>query len=113
MEIIDLPKGSLDGDAYGSRGIAMTNIAAFGADTDTRVHIAWCEPNSVLGSHRAGRHQLFAVISGSGWVAGTDGVRIPITNGQAALWSPGEIHESGTETGMAVLIVASDRPILP
>ncbi len=55
MKIVDLPKGSLEGDAYGSRGIAMTNIAEFGADTDARVHIGWRNPNSVLGRHRTGR----------------------------------------------------------
>lgn len=109
MEIIDLPSGSLDGDAYGSRDVAMCNVTGLCADADARVHIAWCGPNGLLGRHRAGRHQLFAVISGSGWVAGADSVRVPIACGQAALWSPGEMHESGSETDMAALIVASRR----
>lgn len=110
MEIIDLPSGSLNGDAYGSRDVAMCDLTGLGADTDARVHIAWCGPNGVLGRHRAARHQLFAVITGSGWVAGADGVRVPIASGQAALWSPGEMHESGSETEMAALIVARRRP---
>ncbi len=110
MEIINLPRSSLDGDGYGSHGIAMCSVAELNSDIESRVHIAWCEPGGVLGSHRAGRHQLFAIISGSGWATGADGVRIPISCGQAAIWSPGEMHESGSEAGMAVLIVASDRP---
>ncbi|MGU3654500.1 cupin domain-containing protein [Mycolicibacterium sp. A43C] len=111
MEIINLPRSFLDGDSFGSRGIAMCSISGFDADVSCRVHIVWCEPDSVLGCHRAGRHQLFAVISGTGWVAGADGVRVSISTGQAALWSPGEVHESGSETGMGVLIVASGRPL--
>ena len=111
MEIINLPSSSLDGDGFGSRGIAMCSISGFAADVTCRVHIAWCEPDGVLGCHRTRRHQLFAVMSGAGWVAGADGVRVPISVGQAASWSPGEVHESGSETGMAVLIVASDRPL--
>ncbi|QVI28504.1 hypothetical protein MN2019_03820 [Mycolicibacterium neoaurum] len=110
MEIISLPRSSLDGDGFGSRGIAMCSISGLDADLEARVHIAWCEPHGVLGCHRAGRHQLFAIISGSGWVAGADGVRVPVSVGQAALWSPGEVHESGSENGMTALIVASDRP---
>ena len=110
VEIINLPRSSLDGDGYGSRGIAMCSISGLDTDVGGRVHIAWCEPDGVLGCHRAGRHQLFAIISGTGWVAGSDGVRVSVSVGQAALWSPGEMHESGSTSGMTVLIIASDRP---
>ncbi|MEH3137785.1 MAG: hypothetical protein PGN30_22610 [Mycolicibacterium neoaurum] len=42
MEIINLPSSSLDGDGFGSRGIAMCSISGFDADVTCRVHIAWC-----------------------------------------------------------------------
>jgi quercetin dioxygenase-like cupin family protein len=49
--------------------------------------------------------QLFAVVSGSGWVSGDDGEKVPIRTGQAAFWEPGESHESGTDEGMLVIVV--------
>jgi len=61
---------------------------------------------------RVGRHptrlwQLFAVVAGEGWVAGTDGRTEPIRAGEAVLWEPGEEHESGSEGGMVVCVVQS------
>jgi hypothetical protein len=47
------------------------------------------------------------VIEGSGWVRGEDHVQHPISMGQAVLLNPGEEHDSGSETGMSVLIMGS------
>lgn len=65
---------------------------------------------SLAAGSRIGRHptllaQLYCVTSGSGWVAGADGNRIAVRAGQAALWEPGEEHESGSDEGMEVAIV--------
>ena len=112
MEFVELPRGELDGDEYGSHGIEMCQLARLTADSEVRVHIAWCQPGGVLGRHRAGMHQLFVVVGGSGWVAGLTGDRRSITEGQAVTWLPGEMHESGSETGMVVAIVASATPFV-
>ena len=58
--------------------------------------------------HPAVGPQLFAVVEGSGWVAGGDGERVPISAGQAAYWEPGEMHESGTDAGMRVIVVQAE-----
>jgi quercetin dioxygenase-like cupin family protein len=55
--------------------------------------------------HPATGPQLFAVVEGSGWVSGDDGKKVTIQANQAAFWEPGEVHESGTEKGMKVIIV--------
>lgn len=65
-------------------------------------------PGGVIGRHKAVTHQLFAVVDGYGWVSGDDGERVAITAGEAALWTPGEEHEAGTETGMVAIVVEGD-----
>ena len=59
----------------------------------------------LVARHPAVGAQLFAVVAGSGWVSGGDGVREPIAAGEAVLWEPGEEHESGSDAGMTVLVV--------
>jgi quercetin dioxygenase-like cupin family protein len=55
--------------------------------------------------HPATGPQLFAVVEGRGWVSGDDGTKVPIHADQAAFWDAGEVHESGTEDGMKVIVV--------
>ena len=54
--------------------------------------------------------KLFVAIEGSGWVADEGGQRFSITSGEAVLWSPGEMHESGSDDGMLVVIAQSSTP---
>ena len=63
----------------------------------------------VLGRHPAVADQLFLVIDGEGWVAGSDGARLPIRAGQAAHWRSGEDHESGSECGMTAFVVEAQQ----
>jgi quercetin dioxygenase-like cupin family protein len=62
-------------------------------------------PGGVVGRHPAGPHQLFAVLSGSGWVTGADGEREAVSAGDIVVWEPGEEHESGSGEGMRALVV--------
>jgi len=62
-----------------------------------------------LGPHPGAVAQLFLIVSGSGWVSGRDGKRVSIGAGEAAIWEPGEEHESGSEEGMTALVVEADR----
>lgn len=71
------------------------------------VHLASIAPGGTLGRHPTRLWQLFAVTSGSGWVVGPDGVRQDIRHGQAVMWSPGEVHASGSDEGMTVVITQS------
>jgi quercetin dioxygenase-like cupin family protein len=65
-------------------------------------------PGGVVGRHPTGSHQLFAVLSGAGWVSGADGVREPVSGGDAVVWEPGEDHESGSDEGMRALVVEAE-----
>jgi hypothetical protein len=49
--------------------------------------------------------QLLFALSGDGWVAGDDGERLPLAEGQAAFISRGEIHSKGSETGLTALML--------
>ena len=49
--------------------------------------------------------QLLAVINGSASVSGADGLQSTIGPGQAALWEPGEEHETRTSNGLMAVIV--------
>ena len=94
-------------DRWASHGVEIGGVARYGASDGTGVALARFVPGSVLGRHPTRSWQLFAVVAGSGWVAGDDGERRPLAEGEAALWTPGEEHESGSEAGMTVCIVES------
>jgi len=83
-------------------GLVRTDVAA-------DVSLLRFDPKAVLGRHPTGCPQIFAVIDGAGWVSGEDGKRNPVATGRAAFWSKGESHESGSETGMTVIIVQAER----
>jgi GrpB-like predicted nucleotidyltransferase (UPF0157 family)/quercetin dioxygenase-like cupin family protein len=90
-------------------------IAGFGSDfrigrltdndTRGRVQILHLAPGGLVGRHRAGLRQLFAVVTGSGWVSGDDGQHRPIQAGQAAVWEPDEEHDAGTDDGLTAVSV--------
>ena len=105
MEFISLLTG--EEDRFGSRQVRLWQAGVLDGAETTRVHVARYEIGSLLGRHPTKLWQLFMVIEGSGWVTGEDGVRHPISSGEVVLWRPGEEHESGSDTGMSVLILAS------
>ena len=58
-----------------------------------------------IGRHPAGFDQLFLVVRGSGWVAGSNGVRHALAALQGAFIPKGEHHAKGSETGLVALMV--------
>ena len=111
MQIV--PVGSLahQVDRFGTSGVTISPVAHITRCTIASVVLAEFGAGSVLGRHEARLWQLFTPVEGSGWVSGEDDERTPIERGWAALWSPGELHASGSETGMVACIVESDvRP---
>jgi quercetin dioxygenase-like cupin family protein len=89
--------------APGSVGARVRRLTAGG-----HVVVIEVEPGGVVARHPAGGYQLFAIVSGSGWVSGGDGEREPIASGEAVVWDPGEEHESGSDEGMTVLVVEAE-----
>ena len=105
MEFISLLTG--EEDRFGTRHVRLWQAGILDAAEQTRVHVARYERDSLLRRHPTKIWQLFMVVDGSGWVSGGDEVRYPISTGQAVLWHPGEEHDSGSDMGMSVLILAS------
>jgi len=94
-------------DVYGSSGFVISKIVRVSGETD--IQCAYLGPNGVIGYHRTTKDQLFAVVQGEGWVRGESPEKYPIRAGQAAFWEEGEWHESGTETGMTVILIEDGR----
>ena len=82
--------------------IAQTNEAA-------TIGYMYIEGEGTVGYHEAPIPQLFIVVEGEGWVTGENQKRIPIKRGEAALWEKGEWHTSGSEEGMAAIVIQSEE----
>jgi quercetin dioxygenase-like cupin family protein len=72
---------------------------------EAHVYVVYFEVGGEIGPHEAGFGQIFLAIDGSGWVAGGDGVRAALSEGQAALIRRGETHSKGSETGMTAVMI--------
>ena len=72
---------------------------------DAHLYFVTFEPSGFIGPHRAGFGQLFFPVFGSGWVAGEDGERVPVSPGDGGYISRGELHSKGSDAGMTGLIV--------
>jgi quercetin dioxygenase-like cupin family protein len=92
-------------DAFGSVDARVRGVSR-------RVHqVVFIEigPGGILGRHPAASHQLFAVVTGSGWVSGADGERELVSAGEVVIWDPGEEHESGSDDGMTAIVVEAEE----
>jgi quercetin dioxygenase-like cupin family protein len=84
---------------------------------DIHIGCMYLERGDRVGYHQATVPQLFLVVQGEGWVRGKEAEKISIKAGQAAFWQTDEWHESGTDTGMVVIVIESPyispRPFQP
>ena len=103
MEIFQFDRAERIIEAHGSIGLRATRVAA--GPGQVRLTCLNVEPGGVIGTHPATDAQLFLVISGDGWTAGPDGERVPILTGWGVRWEAGEVHTSGTDTGLVALAV--------
>jgi quercetin dioxygenase-like cupin family protein len=95
-------------NAYGSSAFVISKLVRVSNETD--IKCAYLKPNGVIGCHQTTKDQLFVVVQGEGWVRGeSPESRRPIQTGQAAFWDEGEWHESGTETGMVVILIEGEE----
>jgi quercetin dioxygenase-like cupin family protein len=97
--------------AFDSRHAWITHLAR--SDSRTSLVCIQIEAGGIVGHHETLGEQLFIVVSGSGWVRGEAAQRYAIQTGQAAYWREGEWHEAGSDAGMSVIIIESDRLQLP
>jgi quercetin dioxygenase-like cupin family protein len=83
----------------------VSSIALADGEGEAHAYALYFEPGGEIGPHEAGFGQLFFAVSGDGWVAGGDGERVLLAEGQAAFINRGEIHSKGSETGLTALMV--------
>ena len=100
-------------DRFSSRGASLTKILQIQAEAS--VHWLFLKPGGLIGYHPAVENQLFLIVEGGGWVRAGQEPAQPVSTGQAVFWEAGEWHESGTESGMAVLALEGRglQPFLP
>lgn len=76
---------------------------------EVHVYCIYFESGSEIGTHRAGYGQLFLVMNGEGWAAGSNGERIKLKAGQGAFFERGELHAKGSDIGMTVIMVQASN----
>jgi quercetin dioxygenase-like cupin family protein len=92
MRLIDTRRGR-PVEEYGSSGDTWTPLGE-GVE-QTQIGVMRMEPEGTLGRHAAPSDQLFLVVEGQGWVAGSDGEWIELVAGQGAIWGKGEPGDVG------------------
>jgi quercetin dioxygenase-like cupin family protein len=105
VRILDLDALARDVTEWASSGVRVEPLAIGRASDRTAVTLARFAAGANLGPHLAGYWQVFAVVDGAGWVSGNDQQRRDVAAGQAAVWEPGEVHESGSDAGMTAVLV--------
>lgn len=83
----------------------VSSIKLAEGDGEAHAYVLYIEPGGEIGPHEAGFGQLLFAVSGNGWVAGGDDVRVALSEGRAAFISRGEIHSKGSETGLTALMI--------
>ncbi len=92
-------------------GRSITNFESFGLTVTQlarSVASAAClrlAPGGVIGRHPAVGRQIFAVVTGTGTVCGSDRRVVPIVAGQAAIWAAGEEHETRSTDGLTAIVL--------
>lgn len=103
LSLADLPRRSID--AHGSMSFS---VGAFGICADAHLVAVTLAPGGVIGRHPAQGRQVLVVLCGEAQVAGYDGTVRTIGAGEAAVWEPGETHETRSPDGLLAMIVEGD-----
>jgi quercetin dioxygenase-like cupin family protein len=100
-------------DAFGSEGVTMAPLTEpTGRGAQVQAACFRLEPGGRIGRHPASVPQLLAVVAGSGWASGADGVPQPLGSGDAVFWEAGEEHETGTDDGLTAIVLEGES-LLP
>lgn len=91
---------------FGSHAVSSIHLGQ--GTGPAHVYALHFAPGGRVGDHRTGFDQLFLVVEGRGWIAGSDGRPHPLVAGQGAYLRRGEIHSKGSEEGMTAIMVQAD-----
>lgn len=101
---------STDIDRNGSIGASHVKLAH--STGEAHLNMVYVQAGGGLRAHEAPVPQLFVVVAGEGWVSGGDGNARAVRAGDAVLWREGEMHESGTESGMTAVVLQARELIV-
>ena len=94
-------------EQYGSVDAIFNGILRTGAAV--QIGVITLEPGGWIGLHEAAGDQLMLVVRGSAWVRGEDKSQQHfLAMGRSVFWENGELHETGTETGMTAIVIEGD-----
>jgi quercetin dioxygenase-like cupin family protein len=74
-------------------------------DGPVRVVMLHLQAGGSVGRHPAASRQLFAVVAGTGRVAGGDGIEQELGPGDGAVWEAGEEHGASSDEGLTAVVV--------
>lgn len=106
MEILQLDAHAAD--RIGPRPFEVKHTAALEVAEgggEAHAYVLYFRPGGEIGPHEAEFGQLLFALSGSGWVAGDDGVRRTLGEGEAAFIERGETHSKGSDRGLTALMI--------
>ena len=90
------------------------HVSSFGSDFvisrlfhSSELHVGCVRlgPGGLIGMHPASTPQLLAIVEGEGWIRGPAVENTPVSAGTAVFWSEGEMHETGTDSGLVALVI--------
>lgn len=95
-------------DAHGSKGFT---VGGLGLTADAHLVVIRLRPGGLIGRHPAAGTQVLIVVDGDAVVLGEDGEPREIEPGQAAVWEPGEQHETRSVGGLTAFVVEGDLSV--
>jgi quercetin dioxygenase-like cupin family protein len=104
---LDVSSGTMI-NQFNSAGAVYARILRTDHKSKMQAGCFYIRQDGIVGHHEAILPQLLLVVSGEGWVAGSDGKRKPISEWQAAFWEKGEWHSAGSSQGMMAIVIEDD-----
>lgn len=106
MKVVRFDREVSRSDEGAGSGIRFGSL--IGDGVGVRVEVVHVDPNGELSAGTGGTgptaaRRLVAVVAGSGWAEGGDGLRRRLAPGQAAVFAPGEAHAVGSREAMTAV----------
>jgi quercetin dioxygenase-like cupin family protein len=92
---------------YNSNSVFYSHISKI--DSHSNIGCLNIEPRGVVGLHEAPAPQLFLVVQGEGWICSEKEEKLHVRSGDGVFCEKGEIHESGSDSGMTVIIIQCEH----
>lgn len=86
-------------------------MGGLGIVADAHLVVVAVRAGGVIGGHPAAGRQVLVVLTGDAQVSGHGGTTAELGPGQAAVWEPGEHHETRSRDGLTALVVEGDVEI--